>query len=1138
MLSPNQKHTKMKKSLSHFQAFASFFCFFLLLPELQAQISFSTNTSYSYLKGGEADSLGTDWASPDFDHTSWPKGNAPFRYGDGTGGTVLADMQYSYSTLYLRTTFNASNVDKLGDVSFTIDYDDGFVIWINGQEILKKNAPENMSPSSFATINHESGTPEVFTVNVADIPLQESENTIAVQCFNVNLESSDLFFDMAVEAEVVLPEMVDTVELSFSHSAGFYNTPFDLVINSSDPESQILYTLDGSNPQTSSSVDTAGSTATIHVDPERATGKATTPAFLIRASVKKQGYKPSIPETKTFVFIEQVKTQTFPGGKWPQGYVNDKLIDLEVDAKVVEDPRYAHLIDDALLDIPSISVVTDLENLFDSLTGIYTNTYNRGDEWEKASSVELLNPNGTIGFQVNAGLRIRGAYSRRHDNPKHSFRLLFRKKYGDGKLHFPLFGDEGVAEYDRLDLRTAQNYSWNEGSQQNTFVRDVFSRDTQRDMGQPYTRSRYYHLYLNGMYWGIYQTQERAEAFFAESYFGDKQEDYDIIKVTSENGRYVEATDGDMSNWERIYNLTKQGFSDNADYFQLEGKNAEGKPIKGSEVLVDIDNLIDYMLVIFYTGNFDGPTSKFGKNKGANNFYALFNHSDKNKGFQFLAHDSEHSLLSRSENRVNIGSLAGEYKMEVWNLRDFHPQWLHFKLSENAEYRRRFADRAYKHLVENGALTPEKALARLNKRVSELDTAIIAESARWGDVVTNYALNKIDHWLPEINYIRDHYVRSRTGTVINQLEEEGLFSSLKPPFVKVEGEAVGSATFTLDAPISVYFEKQEERGDVFYTFNGEDPRSMGGGIAESAEKLLAENEALEIGASAILKARVYNSGDWSPLRELSFLATKEDFTHLKVTELHYHPLDIIEGKDTLFGKDYEFLELKNTGEHAINLTGLALSGAVTYNFPDKGLLAPGEFFVITSKPSKFYEIYGRAASGNFQGNLSNSGETLVLKDAAGSIVFEFSYMDDSPWPEDADGEGNSLVSSDCNPAGQPQEISYWKSSRLKGGSPFKDDKEEVLSILELKPEETFKIFPNPTGGKIHIFLNPDQEKAGAEFLVEIYSPGGRKVYQKMIRNKAYINLKALGIKGGLYLLKAHSGSRVEITKFIYIPSFK
>ncbi len=179
-----------------------------------------------------------------------------------------------------------------------------------------------------------------------------------------------------------------------------------------------------------------------------------------------------------------------------------------MDGKIVYDSDYDDLIDDALLDIPSISIATDLKNLFDPAAGIYVNASGHGLNWEKECSVELINPDGSEGFNVNAGLRIRGGWSRHDDYPKHAFRLFFREEYGNDKLYFPLFGNEGVDQYDKIDLRCEENYAWSNGSRNNSAVREVFSRDIQKDMGQPYTRSRYYHLYLNGMYWGLYQTQE------------------------------------------------------------------------------------------------------------------------------------------------------------------------------------------------------------------------------------------------------------------------------------------------------------------------------------------------------------------------------------------------------------------------------------------------------------------------------------------------------------------------------------------------------------------------------------------------------------------------------------------------------
>ena len=64
--------------------------------------------------------------------------------------------------------------------------------------------------------------------------------------------------------------------------------------------------------------------------------------------------------------------------------------------------------------------------MFDPASGIYANAYQQGKDWERPASLELINPDGTAGFQIDAGLRIRGGYSRSGDNPKHAFRLFFR----------------------------------------------------------------------------------------------------------------------------------------------------------------------------------------------------------------------------------------------------------------------------------------------------------------------------------------------------------------------------------------------------------------------------------------------------------------------------------------------------------------------------------------------------------------------------------------------------------------------------------------------------------------------------------------------------------------------------------------
>ena len=95
-----------------------------------------------------------------------------------------------------------------------------------------------------------------------------------------------------------------------------------------------------------------------------------------------------------------------------------------------------------------------------------------------------------------------------------------------------MFGKAGVDEYDKIDLRTAQNHSWAiENSKRNTFLRDIFCRELQGISGHHHTKSNYYHAYMNGMYWGLFMTQERAEARFGASYFGGDAADFDVIKA-------------------------------------------------------------------------------------------------------------------------------------------------------------------------------------------------------------------------------------------------------------------------------------------------------------------------------------------------------------------------------------------------------------------------------------------------------------------------------------------------------------------------------------------------------------------------------------------------------------------------------
>ena len=1124
------------------------------LISLEAQIDFAFDSQFRYLKGSDAASIDAGWMNPGFNDASWGIGNAPFWYGDGSGGTELIDMMNTYSTLYLRSTFIATNAVNIQEINFTIDYDDGFVVWINGEEALSVNAPSGYAYNAFAPGNHESGTPESFIVSTAGMNLQEGLNTIAIQGFNVSLTSSDFHMECQIAATPETPILSDTLGISFSYPSGFYSNTFSLLITSNDPGADLIYTLDGSNPQNSTTAFTSGNTATVAINPLSTVGRGTTPAVVVRVSAVKTGFQPSYPVGRTYIFMNALRTQTYPGWDWPNGNVwgltipssdGPQIIDLDMDPDVVNDSRYTDLMDDSFLDIPTISLITDNKNLFDAATGIYVNASQHGLAWERECTVELINPDGSEGFNVNAGLRIRGGWSRHSYFPKHAFRLFFRSQYGDSKLYFPLFGNEGVGQYDKVDLRTSQNYAWSMGYSQNTMVREIFSRDSQRDTEQPYTRSRYYHLFLNGMYWGLFQTQERSEARYASDYFGDNAADYDVIKVSTENYQ-IEATDGNDALWRKLYNLCSNGFSDNEKYFALEGKNQYGWPVQGGEILVDIDNLIDYMLGIFYTGNFDAPTSSFGNNKGCNNFYAIKDRDDKDKGFVFFNHDAEHSMfyyaqppgIGVTENRVNLASRTDNYKMEVNSFYVFHPQWLHYKLTANEEYRMRFADRAVMRLKGSGVYTPDKCRERFLERAGEIDMAIIAESARWGDGKRDAAATpyiKDDNWLFEINHTVDLLIPGRTNITINQLRAEGLFPDLNSPEINHNSSVLNEQRYHITGTWQVVIENPNSGGILYYTLNGRDPRIVGGGIYSGA--IDGGDEAtINLQGSAVLKARIYDDGEWSAINHIDFLSNSDDLTNLKITELHYHPTDVIAGNDTTSGKEFEFMEFKNIGETSLNLSGITVDSAVHYTFPANTVLASGDFYVIASKPSKFYNASGRVASGNFQGSLSNSGERILVKSSQGTVLMDFNYSDSLPWPERPDGDGPSLVSADFNPTGDPGTPEYWRASYHNGGSPFADDllfpdhNEPITSVAD---ELSLRVYPNPTSSELNLSLSGFYNDSPVQ--ARLYSMSGELLWESEFFSQTSINLQTLGIKAGVYILSVQAGGWIRTEKVVYNP---
>ncbi|MEZ6119801.1 MAG: lamin tail domain-containing protein [Pirellulaceae bacterium] len=131
--------------------------------------------------------------------------------------------------------------------------------------------------------------------------------------------------------------------------------------------------------------------------------------------------------------------------------------------------------------------------------------------------------------------------------------------------------------------------------------------------------------------------------------------------------------------------------------------------------------------------------------------------------------------------------------------------------------------------------------------------------------------------------------------------------------------------------------------------------------------------------------------------------------------------------------DTQWLELLNRSDATVDLSGWALNEGIEFQFAPETQLAPGEFLVVAKHPVQLQQQFPAARIvGPFGGQLSNSGERLVLSDALGNPADEVHYYDGGRWPEAADGGGSSLEL--INPWADNRLPENWRSSDESGRS--------------------------------------------------------------------------------------------------------
>ncbi|MBP7050902.1 MAG: lamin tail domain-containing protein [Phycisphaerae bacterium] len=582
-------------------------------------------------------------------------------------------------------------------------------------------------------------------------------------------------------------------DVRFSRERGFYETSFDVALSCDTPGATIYYTTDGSDPGQPSdrigAVDGTAYTQPIHV------AKTT----CLRAAAVKTDWISSPAAAHTYLFLANVALQSTKPTGFPTTW-GSVPADYEMDSDILSNSQYSGQLNAALKSLPSMSLVMDVDDLFDSKTGIYSNSNagNNDPSWERPGSVELIYPDGTEGFQINCGIQIQGAWFRQPGNcRKHSFRLGFKGEYGPTKLRYPLFGPDAAREFDTLVLRAGANdgYTWAGNETNAQFTRDEFVRNLQLDTGNAASHGTFVHLYVNGLYWGLYNPCERPDGTFSSTYYGGEKDDWDVLKHTS-----FTVDQGNKTALNQMLSLCQQAASSDVAFQRLQGRDADGTPRSDYPCLLDVPNYIDYMIVNMWAGNWDWPW---------NNYWLARDRTAASTGFKFYCWDGEDVMLS-SRSPLNMDKITSPDSGQVGQP--------HGSLRNNAEYRLLFADRLHRLFFNEGILTSDSLISRYTAMANFIELAIIPEAARWADQNGSGATPA--HWTAMRNKILQSYLPQRSAIVLGQFRNAGLYPSVEAPVFYVNGSyRHGGPILSTD---SLFMQADTT---IHYTLDGTDPRA-------------------------------------------------------------------------------------------------------------------------------------------------------------------------------------------------------------------------------------------------------------------------------------------------------------------------
>jgi hypothetical protein len=627
---------------------------------------------------------------------------------------------------------------------------------------------------------------------------------------------------------------------------------------------------------------------------------------------------------------------------------------------------------------PVLSVVTDPQNLFGP-TGIFENWQ---FDWERAAYVEYFDTSQQMIFSQFAGIQVDGGAGGSRSAPQHSFRVeLADPVLGEGPIEHPMIPNrKGRTQYSNLYLRNGSNYYLSLPYKDAAHLEGMAA-----ETNNYYSAWRPISVYVNGVYFGLYELREKFDAEFFETLEDADADSLDLLSLSFWNGSVLRPVEGSVDSF----------FNDYTAFNSLDP--ADGNFWEEADQYFDMVYYNDYIIAETWAGNVDWPQNNI----------KIYRSNTTDFRWRFCLIDLEGSMNPFGFSTASDNHIA--YVLEA----DANNPYINIFLKgvQNPRFRNYFINR-YADLMNTSYLFSRLSAVE-NEMFNQTAIEMPKEYQRWGDPNNisgqmDFFVNNHEVFLSELSI--------RTGIVRNHIQDKFSLTSQVDVTLDVFPAGAGKIKISTIIPDSlpwtgVYFNGNPVQLTAIPNPGYEFAYWDANAVLNAIDPNISIN--LNISESTLFKA-VFN--------------TTNVFGQIAISELNYNSDSTRNSGD--------WIEFYNYGNAALDLSGWRFTDntpANNYLFPQGTILLPETYLVLAEDTDLFQTQFPLVnAYGPMGFAFNNSGEELTLLDGNNLPVLNMEYEDSAPWPAAADGVGRTLelVNDTLNPA----LASSWFAGCV-GGSP-------------------------------------------------------------------------------------------------------